>query len=139
MLTQKFDLVKTGSVWGAISSICNTWLDTYKKMFDKPTDEDLVYLIHQLYTRMYAFFRNIAKLYFEAYENKLYLNYESDNMDSENYRLSNTDSKTAEAITEKSINYITTTSVNLERCKAASMSGVNPVELKSIFETIRLL
>ena len=136
MLTQKFDLVKTGSVWGAISSICNTWLDTYKKMFDKPTDEDLVYLIHQLYTRMYAFFRNIAKLYFEAYENKLYLNYESDNMDSENYRLSNTDSKTAEAITEKSINYITTTSVNLERCKAASMSGVNPVELKSIFETI---
>lgn len=138
MLSQKFDLVRTGSVWGAISSLTDTWLDSYEDIIKKPTDEEMVYIIHQLYTRIYSMFRNIAHLYFKAYEEKLYLNYESDNYDSENgkYRVTNNNSTIANGITETTMNYITTTEVSVARCQACATSGVNPLEIKAILETI---
>lgn len=137
MLSQKFDLAKTGSVWGAIKSLTSTWVDSYKEeLCGDITDERIVYLIHQLHNRIYAFLRNIAKLYYEAYEKKLYLNAESDNYNEDKYRIAHNNSTIISNITEKTMIYFTTTQINIAICYNCAGSGVDPYELKAIFENI---
>lgn len=137
MLSKKFDLVRTGSVWGAINSLTKTWITTYEDVMKEPEDEQVSMVIHQLYGRIYAFLRNISEPYYKAYEEKLYVNAESDNYsDDGNYRIANNNSTIAATITENTMNYMTTTAVSITRCHAASSSGVDPNEIKAIFENI---
>lgn len=140
MLSKKFDLIAEGSVWGAIRNLVRTWLTSYDSILTDPkvSDEELVYVIHQLFERIYAFFRNIAKLYYEAAEKKLYLNAESDNYDPEagNYRVTQNNSTKASEWTEKTMTYMTSSTVNIARCHASAGKGVDALELKSIFENI---
>ena len=138
MLSKKFDLITEKSVWGAIRNLVNTWMKSYEKILTdkKALDEEIVYVIHQLYERIYAFLRNIAKLYFEAVEKKLYLNAESDNYDDNKYRIASNNSTVIASITEKTVNVFTSTNVNVARCHAAAGKGVDALEIKSIFENI---
>ncbi len=140
MLSKKFDIIVEKSLWGAIRNLVKTWMKSYESILlnKKATDEEHVYIIHQLYERIYAFLRNIAKPYFEAAEKKLYLNAESDNYDSEGgkYRVVNNNSTAAASITERTMNYFTSSNVNVARCYSASSSGVDALDVKAIFETI---
>lgn len=138
MLSQKFDLIKEGSLWGAIRNLTSTWMDTYTEELKSEdiSDERLVYMMHQLYSRIYAFLRNIAKPYFEAYEQKLYINKESDNYEQDNFRIAPNNATIAASITEKALTYINQSQVNLSWCYWVSGSGVDPYEVKTIFETI---
>lgn len=138
MLSQKFDLIKEGSLWGAIRNLTSTWMDTYTEELksEDVSDERLVYMMHQLYSRIYAFLRNIAKPYFEAYEQKLYINKESDNYEQDNFRIAPNNATIAASITEKALTYINQSQVNLSWCYWVSDSGVDPYEVKTIFETI---
>ena len=47
--TNKFDIVREGSVIGAVRSICNTWVNTpqYQSKFKEFHDDDVCYLIQQ--------------------------------------------------------------------------------------------
>ena len=137
MLSQKFDLVKTKSVWGAMKNLTMTWLDKYKEeLASDLTDERISYLIHQLHNRILAFLKNIANNYYEAYEDKRYINAESDNYGQDNYRIANNNSTVAASITEKTMIYFANTQINLSICYSVSGSGVDPYDVKSIFETI---
>ena len=138
MLSQKFDLIKEGSLWGAIRNLTSTWMDTYTEELksEDVSDERLVYMMHQLYSRIYAFLRNIAKPYFEAYEQELYINKESDNYEQDNFRIAPNNATIAASITEKALTYINQSQVNLSWCYWVSGSGVDPYEVKTIFETI---
>lgn len=137
MLNGKYDIIKTGSVWGAIRNLTTTWYDSYKdELATDLTDERICYLIHQLHNRVYAFLRNIAKPYYEAAEKKLYLNAESDDYSQEKYRIANNNSTVAYNITEKAINYMVNSQVNIGICYQVSGSGVDPYEIKAIFENI---
>lgn len=137
MLSQKFDLVKTKSVWGAMKNLALTWLAKYQdELVGDITDERICYLIHQLHNRIFAFLKNIANNYYEAYEDKRYINAESDNYGQDNYRVANNNSTVAAAITEKTMIYFANTQVNISICYSVSGSGVDPYDVKSIFETI---
>ena len=137
MLSQKFDLVKTKSLWGAIKNLSLTWLDKYKdELAGDITDERIAYLIHQLHNRILAFLTNIANNYYEAYEDKRYINAESDNYGQDNYRVANNNSTVAAAITEKTMIYFANTQINISICYSVSGSGVDPYDVKAIFETI---
>ena len=138
MLSQKFDLIKAGSVWGAIRNLTSTWCTTYgPELASKDvTDERIVYMIHQLHNRIYAFLRNIAKPYYEAYEKKLYLNKDSDNYNQDDYRISNNDSTRISNITENAMTYFTSTQISYEMCYKCSGSGVDPKAIKAILENI---
>ena len=63
VLTSKYDLKTYGNVIGAIKSVGKTWLDAYKSKFKSFTDEDVVYLLQQLYSRIGSFMKNIATEY----------------------------------------------------------------------------
>lgn len=137
MLSQKFDLIRTQSVWGAIRSLTMTWIETYKKeLCGDITDERIIYIIHQLHNRIHAFLKNIAIQYYDAYNNKLYLNTESDIYDKENYRIANNNSTLISIITEKTMTYFVNHQVNIALCKASSGPGVDPNAIKAIFESI---
>lgn len=137
MLTNKFDIVKTKSVWGAMRNLTMTWLERYKdELADDITDERIVYIIHQLHNRVLAFLKNIANAYYDAYENKKYINAESDNYSQDNYRIANNNSTIIASITEKTMIYFANTQINISICYSVSGSGVDPYDVKSIFETI---
>ena len=138
MLNDKFDLKKYGTVFGAIDSMCKTYIDTYEKVLKDPNLSDDGYgkSIQQLRTREMSFMMNIATLYYEAYENKYYLNYESENEDPDDFRLPDNDSATASRLTEKTMNYLTSTYVSLDTCNKCKDSNVKALEIKDIIESI---
>lgn len=135
-LTGKYDLKSQGNVIGAVKSISNTWYNTYKNKFKSMTDEDAVYLIQQLHNRIKSFIKNIASLYYKAYEDKDYLTYDSEDFSDENYRLVSTDALKAQKAVDIAMNAITTSDVNYKLCKMASDSNVKTEEIKSIIQSI---
>ena len=138
-LSMKFDIKREGSVFGAVRSICNTWLDSYKNELKSADDEDCVYIIQQLHNRIKSFMKNIAELYYEVYDNKdVYLAYNSDSAEQDSFRVADNDSLKAERYTATAMTYITTHSINYKFCKMASDSNIKTDEIKSIIETIQM-
>ena len=78
MLTDKHSLKTEKTMFGAIRMLCDTYLNTYRNDFISNDISDNTIgkrFIQQLRDREKSFLGNIAKLYYEAYENKLYLNF----------------------------------------------------------------
>lgn len=138
MLTQKFDLKREGSLFGAVRSICKTWLDTYKAKFKDPDDEDVADMIQQLHGRIKSFLGNIASLYYKVYNDKdKYLVYSSDSSEEDSFRIADSDSLKIERAVENSMTWITSRSVDFRLCKMASDTNVKVDEVKSIIESIQ--
>ena len=137
-LSNSYELKVQGSVFGAINSLVETWLDTYKDKFKSFKDDDVVYVIQQLHTRIKSFTINIAKLYYETYENKNeYMSYGQDNLaDENNYVLTDNDSLLMERIVQKALETINSKGINYKICMEASDYNVRVNEVKSIIETI---
>lgn len=136
MLSDKFYLKTQGSVFGAIKAYGTTWLDSYERMIKDYDDEDVVYLIQQLHNRIKTFMKNIASLYYEAYENKDYITYDGDSLVEDDYHLADNDSMRAERCIEKAMEKINTSNVDYATCKMASDNNVKTEEVKSIIESI---
>lgn len=137
MLTMKFDLKREGSVFGAIKSICKTWLKTYEDIIRNPDDEENAEVIKQLHGRIKSFMKNIAELYYEAYEKKMYLTFDSDSNDEENFRIADNDSLRSERYVENAMNFINNNNVDYKLCSMASDQNVKVSEVKSIIESIQ--
>lgn len=136
-LSNKFDLKKTGSVVGTIQSIGKTWIDTYDdKIKGNTDDEEYVYIIQQLHMRIKSFIQNTAEIYYKCYNNREYLTYDSDDTSEENFRLTENDSTKIEAVTNRSMTWITTHDVDYRLCKMCSDSNIKTEEVKSIIESI---
>lgn len=137
MLTQKFDLKREGTVFGAVRSLCKTWLETYWDNFIDGDDQDLALLIQQLHGRLKSFMSNIASLYYEAYEKNLYISYDSDNYSEDNYRIADTDSLKAERCVENTMLVVNSNNIDIKLCKIASDKNVKINEVQSILESIQ--
>jgi hypothetical protein len=137
LLTNKFDLKREGSVFAAIKSVNQTWVESYEDLFDDFDDENIVYLIQQLHNRIKSFMKNIAELYYDTYDNKdNVFTYDSDNLDEDGYRLADNDSLKIERSVENTMNYINSNSIDYTICKRSADSNVRADEVKSIIEMI---
>ena len=137
-LNTKFELVSQGNVIGAIRKIATTWINSYKNRFKSFTDEDIVYCISQLYSRIGSFMKNIATEYYKVYDDKddLYIAYANDNFDEDNYHIADSDTLRISKQVEKTVNYITTNGVNYAICKQCSDENITTKEINSIMESI---
>lgn len=134
-LTQKFDIKREGSVIGAVKSICITWINSYKDdKFKHYEDEDIKYLLDQIRNRVKAFIINIARVYYDAYEDREYLNYETSVGEEDNFRIADNDSLRYDRYVENTLNYITSNTVNYSFCR--SDQYVKKDEIKSLIESI---
>ena len=139
MVNEKFDIKRYGNVFGAIRSLCITWMSTYGPEIVKGPDDDRYgKILEQLRGRELSFLSNLGNLYYEAYQNKNYLNYESDNLiDGEEFRITDNDANTAARITAAAITYMANNTVNLAFCNEYSNDrNIRPTEIKDIMESI---
>ena len=136
MCTNKFDIVREGNVIGAIKSICNTCVNSYNSRFKDFHDDDCAYLIQQLHNRIKSFMNNIAELYYQAYEDKDYITYDSDDISEDNYHLADSDTLKLQRIVEATMTRINTKGVDYRLCKMSSSDLVKTEELKSIIENL---
>lgn len=139
-LSDKYDLKKEGTVFKAIKKLANTYLDKYSKDIASRdhTDNDFKNNIQQLRDREKSFLGNIFTSYIEAAESKSYLNYETDNLDPDKFRITDNDSAKASRITESAIGILTTQKVSREYCNNAHDSRVKSEQVQSILENIIL-
>lgn len=136
-LSKKFDLTVYGNVFGAVKSVGNTWLETYKDKFDRLDDEDVVYLIQQLHSRIGSFIKNIAEEYYEVYSDKdTYITYSHDSLDSDDFHLADNNTLKVSKYTESTINSINSSGVDYRICKMCSNSDITPNECKAVMESI---
>ena len=139
-LSLKFDLKRTGSVIGAVKSINQSWIAAYGKEFKEYEDDDVSYLVQQLHQRIKAFIKNIAILYYKAYENKDYIVLNSDNQTEEEIQLADSDVLQAEKAIERAMSKIQSMNVDYGYCKLASGNQkdalVKTEEVKQIIESI---
>lgn len=136
LCNNKFDIVREGNVIGAVKSIALTWCDAYQQKFKEFHDDDAVYLIQQIHNRIRSFMNNIAELYYQAYENKDYMTYDSDDVSEDNYHLADSDTFKLERTVSATMNYLNTHGINYKICKTASNENVKMDEIKSIIENI---
>lgn len=137
MLNNKFVLKEKGTMFGAIQSLVQTWIEYYKSdILGKQSDEEIGKMIQQLRDRIKSFLMNIARQYNKAYQEKLYLNYETQNENKEEFRLTDNDSARAARYTEVSVNYITSHAVDLQICQRCRDENITATELKSIMDAI---
>lgn len=137
MCSNKFDIVREGNLIGAIKSICYTWLNTYQSRLKDFHDDDVVYLVQQLHSRIRSFMNNIAELYYDAYEHKdIYITYDSDDVSEDNYHLADSDSLRLERAVSSTMNNINNHGIDYRICKMASNDLVKVDELKSIIENL---
>ena len=142
MMNNKYDIKSEGSVIGALKKIVNTWIDSYKDKFRRFSDDDCVYLIQQLHSRIKSFTINIATLYYEAYENKdRYMAYNQDSIEKDSNNdtvslLADNDSLLIERIVQKTMERINIKGVDYKTCMDASDYNVRVNEIKGIMETI---
>lgn len=138
VMTMKYDLKREGSVFGAVRSVCKTWLNTYRSKFKNPDDEDVADMIQQLHGRIKSFLGNIASAYYETYEKRdVYFTYASDSNEQDTYRIADSDSLLAERCVENAMNYITSKQVDYKLCRYSHDSNVPTDEIKSIIESIQ--
>ena len=136
-LSNRFDIKKEKSIFGVIKSICNTWINSYEERFKSFDDEDVVYLIQQLHSRIKSFMKNIAEVYYKLYAEKdKYITYDSDSLDDSNYHLADSDSLRMERYVEKTMTAINSSSIDYMKCRMASDKNVRTDEVKSIIESI---
>lgn len=137
VLTNKFDIVREGSVMGAVKSVATTWYSSYSQRYKEFHDDDCVYLIQQLHNRLRSFMSNIAEVYYEYNANKdLYITYDSDDIGEDNYHLADSDSFKMTRSVENTMTYLNSHGVDYRICKMASNDLIKLDELKSIIETI---
>lgn len=139
-LSDKYYLKKEGTIFKAIKKMANTYIDKYKNdiIENNHTDNDFKNNIQQLRDREKSFLGNIFTSYIEAAESKSYLNYETDNLDPEKFRITDNDSAKASRITEAAIGILTTQKVSREYCNNAHDSRVKSEQIQSILENIIL-
>ena len=139
-LSDKYDLKKEGTVFKAIKKLANTYLDKYSKDIASRdhSDNDFKNNIQQLRDREKSFLGNIFTSYIEAAESKSYLNYETDNLDPDKFRITDNDSAKASRITESAIGILTTQKVSREYCNNAHDSRVKSEQVQNILENIIL-
>ena len=135
-LSNKYDIKREGHVIGTIRSIGDSWIKAYPKKFKDFDDEDVTYLIQQFHNRIKSFIKNIASLYYKAYENKDYITFDSESQSDENFKLSDSDSLKAERSIESAMTRINSMAVDYRFCKMSSDSLVKTDETKSIIESI---
>lgn len=135
-LTNKYDLKTQGSVIKTIEVTCDTWLNTYKDKLKDFDDEDVVYLIQQLHDRIKSFMKNIASVYYEAYENKEYLTYDSDNLSDDNYHIADSNSLANSRAVQAALSKIVNNTIDYQICRFSSDSNVKTDEVKFIIEAI---
>jgi hypothetical protein len=137
MLSDKYDLKKEGNLFGAIKKLCITWLDTYQEDIKKcDSDDDWKLIIQQLRDRVKSFLKNIADLFYKAYNEKLYVNYETDDLDQDSFRLTDNDAAKAARITEATMNILTSQKVDLEIADNCKNENVGRTEIVEIIEAI---
>jgi hypothetical protein len=137
MCTNKYDIVREGSVIGAVKSIALTWVNSYDSRFKDFHDDDVTYLVQQLRNRIKSFMINIAELYYEAYKNKdMYITYDSDSVSEDDFHLADSDAFKIERIVSSTITYINSHGVDYRICKMASNNLIKLDELKSILEML---
>lgn len=135
-MSNKYGIVKEGSVIGAVRSLNQTFITSYKDRFKHYDDEDVSYLIQQLKNRVASFIKNIASEYYKANENKDYITYDSDDMTDNNYHLSDSDSLKLERSINTTINRLESSTTDFKLCKMSSDDNVRTDELKSIIDSI---
>lgn len=136
-LSKKFLLVVYGNAIGAVRAICRTWLETYKDRFVSLTDEDVVYLIEQLHSRIGSFVINVATEYYKAHDDpEKFMAYTSDSYEEDDYHLADGDSLRIAKCTEKAINYINANGAQYKICNMCSDSNITPNECRAVVESI---
>lgn len=137
-MSNKYDIVKEGSVIGAVRSLSQTFIKSYEDRFKKYDDDDVSYLLQQLKNRVKAFIINIAKEYYDAYENKEYITYDSDNLDENNFHMTNSDAMKLEKTINKAYTRLESTTTDFKLCKFACDrdTNVRTDELRSIIDSI---
>ena len=137
LATNKFDIVREGSVIGAVKSIANTWVNSYRDKFRTFSDDDVKYVVQQLHNRIRSFMNNIAELYYDVYENKdVYITYDSDDVSEDNYHIADSDSLMIDRYVNSTMNYINSHGINYRICKLASNDLVKFDELKGIIDML---
>ena len=139
-LTNKYELKRSGTVIGAIKTIALLWAESYTKEFKDFDDEDVVYVVQQIHNRIKSFMKNIATLYYEAYDNKEYITYDNDAIpEGESggaYHLTDNDMFKLQKYTQKAMERINTSQVDYKICRASADANVKTEEVKQIIESI---
>lgn len=136
-LSNKFKIKQVGSLLPALQETALGSLTHHSKNIIRGTDKDIVDFIMDLKTRANSFLLKIAKNYYENNENKLYLNSDSDSMDSDNYHEADSNVYLIERMTNNVVLKLTVNGPDMKLITtSAKLAQVSVNELRNYINTL---
>lgn len=137
MIDKQYKLKKFGTLVDAFNDMTIGCLTGYTDRLKEFEDDDISYVIQQVKDRLIMIIYNIAKVYYKVYESKdKYFVYNADNVSDTSMILAVNDSHKIEQATQKTMNKLTTQSVDLKLISMLEDVNVSKAEIKSIIETM---
>lgn len=135
-LSNKYKIKQSGTLYLSLWDTAKTSDRTYEKRLLRGTDDDIVYYIQALVTRIRSFLRKIANEFYKNEREKNYMSDEFDNPDPESYRESSSSAfdvdRIANAVTLKLMNSVDMKVIDL----AAKTCQVSRNELRNYINTM---
>lgn len=99
-LSQKFFIKKYGTLDKSLDATIRTYLNTYSDRFKRMTDDDIIYLINAIATRVDIFVKNVQRKY---YNNNERFYEDKEILDRENLRTTTNDTLVFEGVVQKTV------------------------------------
>lgn len=136
-LDNNFKIKKSGSIFALLEDNAITWLNTYEARIKRGTDNDFVYIINALQTRIKGKLRKIMNEFYENHKSGKYLNMDNGAYTEENYREVDNNSYMSARLADKVYLRMIQKSISTKLLKySITKSDTSFTKLKSIIEDI---
>ena len=105
-LSGKFNIKKAGNLWNLLSETCMTAIDLHKNNLIEGNDISFVKYVQDIQSRLNNLLKNIARKYYDNYENKRFLKEEKESFEEDSYYEADSNSYAIERVTNKVVTHL---------------------------------
>lgn len=136
-LTGKYKLKQTANMWNSFTEMIDTAFSLHKKNIIDGDDKAFVKYIQDVHTRMNSLIKNIAKEYYENYENQRYLKSEHESFEDDSYYEADSNSYVIERLTNKVVTHLVVNGPDMKLVQlAAKTNSISVNELRNYTQTM---
>lgn len=136
-LTGKYKLKQTANMWSSFTEMIDTAYELHEKKIIEGDDKSFVKYIQDVHTRMNSLVKNIAREYYDNYENQRYLKSEHESFEEDSYYEADSNSYLIERLTNKVVTHLVVNGPDMKLVQlAAKTNSVSVNELRNYTQTM---
>lgn len=136
-LTGKYKMKQTANMWSSFTEMIDTAYKLHEKAIIDGDDKAFIKYIQDVHTRLNSLIKNIAKEYYDNYENQRYLKSEHESFEDDSYYEADSNSYVIDRLTNKVVTHLVVNGPDMKLVQlAAKTNSVSVNELRNYTQTM---